>query len=1068
MKTIILHFKFFIFVIIATLFSTTTFSQCTITTTTNATALTCGSGALSACNGVLNIGNGSTSMSLVMNTALNLSCLGPIQLVVKNGASLDFSSGNDYLTLAAGSSIVFEGTGTLIGGSCNASERIYIGNDLIASCNGGGSGADYNFAQLIAIGGFNFVKTTTSTVCGSGTSSIGVSTFPVPTSSTVYNLYTAASGGVPIATVTSSSAPYSGILSTPSIAATSTYYISATTGSNTTPRKVVTINVNGIPNNISNGFSATTICAGGSPQLTYDAEDATFTMPYSIIYRNNTTGLQYSASITSASPFVFTPEDNPISNTGYTLVSISNATCTNANVVGFGDSGANLVVRPLPTATISSGTNVCMGAISPLLTFTNPQTVAVTISYTVNSVSQTINVAAGSLATISIPTTVAATFVYNLTSVKYQSTATCPNAVTGSATVIVSASPSIPSITTLTQPTCVVTTGIITVGIQNGNDAYSFDNGLTYQSSNTKSLLNAGSYNVIIRNAGGCSSAPLNVQINPVVTNKWTGSWSTGANPVATEKIEFAGNYLANIDVVGCSCEVQSGNITFLSGKTLTLTNDLKVTGGSLTFEDSASLVQINNVTNTGNVSYKRITQTIVSNFDYTYWSSPVTPQTLFNVSPLTLGDKFYSFNGATDSWVQEASSTVMTNGVGYIIRGPQNFMAPSPPSFYQATFIGVPNNGNISIPIGSSSEASYLLGNPYPSALDADTFLRDNPILDGTLYFWTHNTAIGTNVSNPGSGVYAYSGDDYASYNLTGGVATNGEIIVKGGIPAVVGGIKPSGKIGAGQGFFLTTMAAGNVNFTNSMRVGVGSITGDNSQFFKTQSTKTAQVIEKNRLWLDLFNSSGSFKQALIGYVNGASNTIDAKFDGASFDGNATLDFYSINSDKNLVIQGRALPFDRNDSVALGYKTTVEGSFTIAIDQVDGFFKRQEVFLEDKLLNIIHDLKKQSYTFTTEKGRFNTRFIIRYTTKEALVNKITDALDAILVATKNKVINIASVSGVIDYVLLFDLSGRQIYSKLNVADKELVINSLPSSNRTFIVKVKLQNGQISTKKIIY
>jgi hypothetical protein len=27
--------------------------------------------------------------------------------------------------------------------------------------------------------------------------------------------------------------------------------------------------------------------------------------------------------------------------------------------------------------------------------------------------------------------------------------------------------------------------------------------------------------------------------------------------------------------------------------------------------------------------------------------------------------------------------------------------------------------------------------------------------------------------VSNPGSGTFAYSGDDYASYNLTGGTAT-------------------------------------------------------------------------------------------------------------------------------------------------------------------------------------------------------------------------------------------------------------------------------------------------------
>jgi hypothetical protein len=61
----------------------------------------------------------------------------------------------------------------------------------------------------------------------------------------------------------------------------------------------------------------------------------------------------------------------------------------------------------------------------------------------------------------------------------------------------------------------------------------------------------------------------------------------------------------------------------------------------------------------------------------------------LFNVSTSTLGDKFYSFNGVTDSWVQEASSTVMEVGLYY--PGGPTYAAPNPPSFYQATFIGVP-----------------------------------------------------------------------------------------------------------------------------------------------------------------------------------------------------------------------------------------------------------------------------------------------------------------------------------------------------------------------------------------
>jgi hypothetical protein len=38
----------------------------------------------------------------------------------------------------------------------------------------------------------------------------------------------------------------------------------------------------------------------------------------------------------------------------------------------------------------------------------------------------------------------------------------------------------------------------------------------------------------------------------------------------------------------------------------------------------------------------------------------------------------------------------------------------------------------------------SVLMGNPYPSALDADKFLDANAsLIEGTIYFWTHNTSL-------------------------------------------------------------------------------------------------------------------------------------------------------------------------------------------------------------------------------------------------------------------------------------------------------------------------------------
>jgi hypothetical protein len=413
-----------------------------------------------------------------------------------------------------------------------------------------------------------------------------------------------------------------------------------------------------------------------------------------------------------------------------------------------------------------------------------------------------------------------------------------------------------------------------------------------------------------------------------------------------------------------------------------------------------------------------------------------------------------------------------MDRGIGYIIRAPEGTNAPpSPLSTYPASFIGVPFNGAFTIP-GIIQDRSYLLGNPYPSALDADKFLLANSsVLDGTLYFWTHTTNIGIGVSNPGSGVYAYSSDDYATYNLTGGVGTGigtGNFI--GNSEQTIN--KPTGKIAAGQAFFTSSQLnpTGTVIvFNNRMRLDASGDVMNNGQFFKIKNdTKKTNTIEKHRVWLNLTNKQGAFKQMLVGYLTGATNEYDSSFDGPSYNGNEFIDFYSISDGAFLAIQGRALPFDENDSVPLGYSSAIEGDFSISIDEVDGLLVGQSIYLEDKLNNTIHNLTKEAYTFETSKGTFDDRFVLRYTDKTLGTGDFDTTNTQVLVSVKNKQIKINSSVESIDKVLIFDILGKQIFSKINVGTTELVIPNLGSSEQVLIVKTLLQNGQTVTTKLIY
>ncbi|MFV8379901.1 T9SS sorting signal type C domain-containing protein [Flavobacterium sp. LB3R33] len=422
----------------------------------------------------------------------------------------------------------------------------------------------------------------------------------------------------------------------------------------------------------------------------------------------------------------------------------------------------------------------------------------------------------------------------------------------------------------------------------------------------------------------------------------------------------------------------------------------------------------------------------------------------MIDVSPNTSLDKFYSFDASLDSWFNELTTTAMTAGKGYIIRGPESF-SNTVTAYHEAVFDGVPNNGLVSIPIGMT-DTSNLIGNPYPSAIDANLFINENNgILDGTIYFWTHNTAISNNL---------YTSDDYAVYNSLGGVGTSASL------SSGVNNTMPDGKIASAQAFFVTAINGGGIaKFNNSMR-----LIGQNSSFFKLNTIKKAKTkeIEKHRIWLDLYNNEGAFKQILLGYATGATDDFDNSFDGESFNGNEYLDFYSIIQDKNLAIQGRALPFKETDEVRLGFTTTIAGAFTIKIDQVDELLALQNVFVEDKSNNRIVNLKNENYTFNTVSGSFNDRFVLRFTEKNLALNELEKDKESVLVFNESKQLQVNSTKEFIDEILIYDLAGRKIYERNNINDIDFSLLDLVSNHQVLLINIILQNGHSVVRKVVY
>ncbi|WP_242661101.1 PA14 domain-containing protein, partial [Flavobacterium johnsoniae] len=344
--------------------------------------------------------------------------------------------------------------------------------------------------------------------------------------------------------------------------------------------------------------------------------------------------------------------------------------------------------------------------------------------------------------------------------------------------------------TNTTQPTCTNNTGTITVSNPSSGYGYSID-GTNY--SNTNGIfpsLAPTTYNVTARNIStGCTSAATSVTINPYVSKQWNGSagvsWSNPANwtpngvPEQTDCVVIPNSATNKPVIDGAGPEFYAhtlsvGSTTTLtvnSDKILKLTNEITVNpGGSLIFNNNSSLMQSNkNAVNSGDITYKR--ETSVRRYDYTYWSSPLTLAsgfTLKKMSPNTLSDKYTSYNPNASWVIRNADLSVMIPGEGYSVRGPQNFDIINP-SVQTASFVGVPNNGDV---VKTTVQNKFnLLGNPYPSAIDGYKLIGDTNI--GTIYLWTHNTP----PSNGGAGSkYKYASADYASFNLSGELKTGGD----------------------------------------------------------------------------------------------------------------------------------------------------------------------------------------------------------------------------------------------------------------------------------------------------
>ncbi|WP_412984374.1 LamG-like jellyroll fold domain-containing protein [Pontimicrobium sp. IMCC45349] len=570
-------------------------------------------------------------------------------------------------------------------------------------------------------------------------------------------------------------------------------------------------------------------------------------------------------------------------------------------------------------------------------------------------------------------------------------------------------------------------------------------------------------------------------------------------------------------------------------GNAITISHYLKV-DGTIDLEGESQLIQTSgsDLDTESLGALERDQQGTRDLYTYNYWSSPVGkinggPSGVNNLAfeldddnvlkngtdPANLNDIVYTsstYDGSfadpiltiADYWIWKyANSTSndyyeweflgcsnpITIGEGYTMKG----IADTGGLITQEqnyTFYGKPNNGDFTLSITAGND--YLVGNPYPSALDADEFIRDNisstdtaganntvNVINGTLYFWDHFASSTHYLED-------YEGG-YATYTLMGAaVAVNNDTRIN--ATGESGTKLPKRYIPVGQGFFVSAVldadligesndpelveavVGGNIEFKNSQRVFMREDDGTDSNFIRSSevvNSSSEDIDTRQKIRLMYSSPEGFHRQLLVGVDENASDSFDVGYDGPLNETNIEDMYWVLNNGK-LVIQAVS-DFNTDRVLPLGVKTSSPGLITIKIDELENIDASVDIYLHDKDLSVYHDLRDSDYEIYLSSGNNQERFEITFDTEDTLSNNDLEAINLdVYFSNDNKSIVINNPhSKFIQSVEVVNVIGQSlILIESNTNDDYIEYKTNNIVTGIYIIKVKTDTGYV-TKKVV-
>ncbi|OBX24724.1 putative secreted protein (Por secretion system target) [Gelidibacter algens] len=413
--------------------------------------------------------------------------------------------------------------------------------------------------------------------------------------------------------------------------------------------------------------------------------------------------------------------------------------------------------------------------------------------------------------------------------------------------------------------------------------------------------------------------------------------------------------------------------------------------------------------------------------------------------------------SGAYSEWIALNASSALMPGEGYTMKGPDAVTSDQNYVFY-----GAPNSGDYNFPITAGE--NILLGNPYPSDFNAESFISDNLSVLDVLYFWVDGGTTSHYLSD-------YFGG-YATKNLTGGTVPSVASPLIAGVGTAGNITAPTRYVPIGKAFFIEAKGTGTINFKNTQRV-FEVENAKASQKNAEQSLENSKVLNDANQYIRVGyrNPEGFHRQLLLGFLPNTTADLNhnAGYDAIQFRTRADDMFFVIegNATKRYTIQG-VNRFSEAMEFPIGLIISETGTHQLMIDAQENF--SDTVYLKDNVLNVTHNLTESKFDISLPLGEHLNRYSLVFQPAGTLATATPDLENTVVFYNGNNQIVVTKPSHLeVKSIDIYNVVGQHILTiSENLNNQSNISIPFNKSQGVYIVVLNTETSKKSTKILKY